>query len=221
MPERIESDFKDAVAAIAPYILDDYVANSDTICGLMCAFAENRLALRYFLFRAGVDERFRRLTSAQSFYVFGCNEFHFRMNAWYPASSLADSTRARLLDEYFSIDSCHNHSVDFFTVGLLGPGYTTEFRESLEDLSNHGIGDKVTFSRSWNDRLTEGKALFVRKSSIFHTQYKPESYSVSLNLVVREPVRCKQFSLEDDKETIRDVYDLRDEPALQEEVQWL
>jgi hypothetical protein len=68
--------------------------------------------------------------------VFRCNDFYFRLNAWYPDSKTVTVELETQLNDYFSIDSCHNHSVDFFTVGLLGPGYTTEFRETTEDLSD-------------------------------------------------------------------------------------
>lgn len=220
MAEKIEHEFKAVVDEVSALVACGHAENAGAILELMGALAKDKLALRYFLFRAATDERFRRLTSAQSFYVFGCDAFYFRMNAWYPRSNVANSESARRLDKYFSIDSCHNHSIDFFTVGLLGPGYATEFRETQQDVSDARIGDRISFSRTWDDQLAEGKAFFVPKSSLFHTQYHPAAYSVSLNLVIWEPVRCKQFTLAEDKETVRDVYDLRSAGGLGENPEW-
>lgn len=220
MPEKIERDFKAIVEDVSACVRGGHVKNADAILGLMGSLANDKIALRYFLFKASADERFRRLTSAQSFYVYGCDDFYLRMNAWYPRSSAVSAESARRLDTYFSIDSCHNHSVDFFTIGLLGPGYTTEFRETEEDLSAAGAGDRINFVRTWDDQLSEGKAFFVPKSSLFHTQYDPPAYSLSLNLVIWEPVLCKQFTLAEDKETIRDVYDLRSAGGLSQNPEW-
>jgi hypothetical protein len=220
MHRTVEQRFRDVLDEISPLVTSDHVANAAEIVRIMGRFAEDKLALRYFLYRATVDDRFRRLTSAQSFYVFGCPQFYLRMNAWYPRNAVVDPESARRLEKYFSIDSCHNHSVDFFTVGLLGPGYVTEFRETDSELSETGVGDRIEFLRSWEDQLTEGRVFFVKKSSLFHTQYAPEQYSVSLNLVIREPVLCKQFTLSADKETVRDVYDFRNEPVLEREIDW-
>lgn len=53
-----------------------------------------------------------------------------------------------------------------------------------------------------------GKALFIPKSTAFHTQFCPSQYSISLNLVIDEDVDCLQFELENDRETVRRVFDL-------------
>lgn len=211
----VTRDFNAIVATLAEHVRAGHATHVAQITEAMSALADRNVALRYFLFRATVDARFRRLTSAQSFYVYGCDAFYFRLNAWYPERRMARIELETELNQYFSIDSCHNHSVDFFTVGLLGPGYTTEFCHTADDLSDVGVGDTVRFDRCWNDQLSLGRALFVPKSHIFHTQYAPEAYSLSLNLIVREPVTCRQFRLADDKRTICDTYDLRDAPQEQ------
>jgi hypothetical protein len=43
---------------------------------------------------------------------------------------------------------------------------------------------------------------------------------MSLNLIIREPVTCRQFRLAGDKRTICDVYDLRDAIRPDQEVDW-
>lgn len=53
-----------------------------------------------------------------------------------------------------------------------------------------------------------GKALFVPKSTIFHTQFCPSEYSISLNLVVYQTTDCLQFEIESDRKTVKTVFDL-------------
>lgn len=213
MSLAVECSFLEVVEEITALVDHGHTANTDRILTLMSALSADGLALRYFLYKGCLDARFRKLTSAQSFFVYGCESFYLRLNAWYAKSTLVDSQSVGRLERYFSIDNCHNHSFDFFTVGLLGSGYTTDFGSTSENLSNLQVGDRIRFDRVWSDQLTRGRAFFVEKGVMFHTQYAPADYSVSLNLMIRKDQLCRQFSLGADKETVSEIYDLSDTSA--------
>lgn len=160
----------------------------------------------FFLSNAITRENNRRLVSAQSFFLFGNDHLRMRINAWYPYAGRVGYTKERF-ESFFSIDRCHNHSVDLFTVGVFGPGYTTQFKETSQNLERVGVGDQIAFDRVWDDQLEMGKALFIPKSTAFHTQFCPSKYSISLNLIIDQSADCLQFELENDRKTIRRVFD--------------
>lgn len=217
MPEH--APFFRRLEALEGLVADGHERNEAEIIEHLSEIGLRRLALRYFIDRATTDERFRRLTSAQSFYVCGNDRFYMRLNAWYPQRRQAERHEQQLND-YFSIDRCHNHATDFFTVGVLGNGYRTIFRETARDLDGLTIGDEIEFSRIWEERLTLGKALYVPKTRYFHTQYHPEDYSLSLNLIVRAPVDCAQYMLNSDCTKISEIYDLRGQDSADRKIDW-
>lgn len=203
----MHEDFKSRTERLTTLVSDGARDNRDEILREMQGFAKQHQALRYFLSNAIAEERNRQLTSAQSFFLFRNDHFLMRVNAWYPQTGRIGTTKDRF-ESFFSIDRCHNHSADFFTVGIFGPGYTTQFKETSQDLEHIGVGDRIEFDRVWEDQLDVGKALFIPRGTHFHTQFCPSRYSISLNLIIDMSAQCLQFELEDDRATVRRVFDL-------------
>lgn len=205
----MHKEFRLRVERLTLLVQDDPQGNRGDILEEMKGFAHQHEALRFFLATAIANARYRTLSSAQSFFLFGNDHFRMRINAWYPQAGRTGNTKERF-ETFFSIDRCHNHSADLFTVGVFGPGYTTQFKESSQDLKQVVVGDRIAFDRVWDDQLEMGRALFIPKSTVFHTQFCPSEYSMSLNLVIDQTADCLQFELENDRETVRRVFDLID-----------
>lgn len=202
----MHEEFKCRVERLSTLVKDGARTNHDEIMHELSGFPSHHEALRYFLTSAISDPSRRRLLSAQSFFLYANDHMLIRINAWYPQSGRSGNLRERF-DSFFTIDRCHNHSADFFTVGILGPGYTSEFKETSQDLEQVSLGDKITFDRVWEDQLNIGKTIFLPKGSLFHTQFAPKEYSMSLNLIVDNGASCLQFELGEDRETVTKVYD--------------
>lgn len=168
----MHDEFTARIERLKALVKGDSQHNRDAILAEMEGFAHQHQALRFFLSNAIATERYRRLTSAHSFYICGNEYFRMRINAWYPQAGQTGEIKERL-ESPFTIDRCHNHSFDFFTVGVFGPGYTTQFKETSQYLEKIGVGDEIIFDHVWEDQLKMAKALFVPKSTIFHTQFCP------------------------------------------------
>ncbi len=220
MPSSVEDQFLELATELSRVVAKGHDENAGEIVDLMPQFAQQDLAFRYFLHKCCSKPQFQKLISAQSFFVYGCNEYYIRVNAWYPRNTKVDEKTRRLLDEYYSVDKCHNHSYDFFTVGLMGPGYISDFRRSKEDALDKSIGDRIEFASKWTDQLDRGKSFYVKKDVIFHTQFVPEAYSSSLNLVIRKRADCKQYVLGDDSETVCEVFDFRGDDRFFNDEKW-
>ena len=153
----------------------------NSVIGEMIAFDE----FLYFFFQSLIQgDSSPEMAGAQSYLVFLGKFFYARLNFWLPE-------RAGLLispqvDRYFSIGVLHNHSFDFFTAGLLGPGYRSTFFCVLDDIERYRIGDTLPLALDRRFQLNVGMALFVPKSTIFHVQHYPESLSISLNFIPRK-----------------------------------
>lgn len=143
-----------------------------------------------------------RLASAQSFVIYACDLFYVRINLWLPQPQIPSNV-VRKFDDYFSVDLCHNHPFDFFTIGIFGPGYYSEFFRTSEDVSKLERGDTLSAHESWNLTLERGLALFVERDMVFHTQFSPRSFSMSLNVIPIETNRCKNPQFVIDRSTMR------------------
>ncbi|WP_287976983.1 hypothetical protein [Sphingomonas sp.] len=202
----MHEDFKRRVERLTLLVKEDTESNREEILREMSGFAHKHEALRYFITNSIAKTSNRRLISAQSFFLYRNDYLRMRINAWYPDGGRVGYTKERF-DSFFSINRCHNHSADLYTVGIFGPGYTTQFKSTSQNLTNCHVGDEISFDRAWNDQLEVGKALFIPKGTVFHTQFCPSRYSISLNLIVDQSADCLQFELEDDRKTVRRVFD--------------
>jgi hypothetical protein len=160
---------------------DGYRANSEEITRILASFSEEGQYLEFFLRRIGDGLSPLNMIGAQSLLGFSGKHFFARLNIWFP-----DRRRglvAGIVDRYFSIGVLHNHSFDFFTVGLLGPGYKSSYYRSGYCDGEIVVGDHFPLIFDRNLQLECGMAMFVEKWNAFHIQYYPDRLSVSLNLI--------------------------------------
>lgn len=77
----------------------------------------------------------------------------------------------------------HDHNFNFLTVGYAGPGYESDYFEydyskvvGLED-------EEVTLEFKERSQLTQGHILLYRAFQDVHSQFAPDQFSVSLNIM--------------------------------------
>lgn len=174
--------FLDCAARLDALIGLDHRQHVDEITATMSEFADDNIAIRYFLKLASDVPDMRTLSGAQSFRVYKGEHYFIRMNLWFPENPMIGSA-AMLFREYLSVDVCHNHTFDFFTMGLFGPGYTSTYIETEDSLRDREVGDRFECSRRWDMTLTRGEAVFVQRYRQFHSQHFPPGLSVSLNII--------------------------------------
>jgi len=112
------------------------------------------------------------------------NRRHFMVRAigWPPAAA---NTGAGYNSTY---RVAHNHAFSLLTVGYWGPGYETDiFACPCETLAKAANGSSEALDLPFLGRyqLAERTVLHFPAHRIVHVQHPPESYSISLNLVVK------------------------------------
>jgi hypothetical protein len=126
-------------------------------------------------------------------------QFAVRVVGWLPRASAADRSPSNQEHVYSESDTAavaHTHPFALLTYGYHGPGYVTEvFDCDPDELLNRGIGEPVTLGNSRRMQLSSGTVLFLPAFRVAHIQHPPESYSVSLNLIVvpRNPAGYEQY----------------------------
>lgn len=124
----------------------------------------------------------RDMIGAQCFLLHSGKSYYARLNFWLPRTEMFESISKRI-ENYFSIGVLHNHSFDFFTVGVHGPGYRSQFFECSSDPDGCNVGDYLPLVKASEIQLSRQTAIFVPKTFTYHVQYEPESYSISLNII--------------------------------------
>ena len=198
-------DFISIMDAVEALISAGHVEHQDEICTLSKDLTKGDIGLRYFLGKSLQDETRRTLSGAQSFFIYSCAAFTARLNLWFPKDARISADHEDAVRQHFSYENCHNHNFDFFTVGLLGPGYRTEFFSTSQDLKDLREGDRIEAEKRWGLTLAKSDALFVPKDSHFHTQYEPESFSMTLNLMPNQKLTSNQYVLQADRSRIQRV----------------
>lgn len=105
-----------------------------------------------------------------------------RANIWRPLCIETD--RQQFEANLFAYHRPHNHNFHFLTIGHFGPGYTTDIFTYDRDRLEGYLHEKVEMTPVERTKLTKGKIMLYESGKDIHTQYPPESISVSLNLIV-------------------------------------
>lgn len=205
MKLTLDQRFYDVMEEVSNLFRRGHCAKADEICSLAETLCEDELALRYFTKSALTSSEKRKLSAAQSFLVYSCAEFVTRINLWFPNDARVPERSIDDLRQYFSYNLCHNHNYDFFTVCLLGSGYAADFFTASQDLTSLKAGDEVVPDIEWSMKLPKGASLFVPKDTHFHTQFEPESFSVTLNLVPVAPTETRQYLLHQNSRRVQRI----------------
>ncbi len=108
--------------------------------------------------------------------------FFLRANLW-PAARDYAYAYAASGPAAFSYEVPHDHNFNFLTIGHLGPGYVSDYyaydAESVDGRLDEPMG--LTFTE--RSSLSEGKVMLYRAHRDIHSQYPPDSLSISLNIM--------------------------------------
>jgi hypothetical protein len=178
----LEASAKGILAGVEVLVADGYRKNAAEITELIKGLAVDDKFLDLY-FRSVIGKApLIEMIGAQCFFAFASKSYFARLNFW-----LAEATKpipvGDRFGQYYSIGILHNHAFDFFTVGLLGPGYRSTFFKYDGEIGNHEEGDVLPLRREEDFFLEKGSSRFVPKSSVFHVQYEPKAYSLSLNII--------------------------------------
>jgi hypothetical protein len=119
-----------------------------------------------------------------------------RAVAWPPASKV-DKTPSNRNTHVFadSADAMmHSHNIGILTVGYAGPGYETDLFECDYRKYSGEVGQSVELRSLGREQLQAGRCFYYRPLADAHIQYAPETYSISVNLLIlpRENVLVDQ-----------------------------
>lgn len=143
-----------------------------------------------------------QLYSPQSMIIARSEKCAFRANLWYPAPP--ESERERVEKKLFSYELPHDHNFSFATIGYLGPGYRTDIYRYDRSKVQGLVGEEVDLCFRETAELTAGRILVFESGRDVHTQYTPESLSISLNLICTdaEEAAKPQYLFDVDSSTI-------------------
>lgn len=202
--------FSNSLEVIRKAILKDHIANAEQILACIQNWAYTGDAIRFFVNRSLNNPLYTILVGDNSFIVHVEELFSVRLNVWHPFGSNVSAVNSNDIARFKRIDQVHNHNYDFFTVGVLGPGYCSDFKVT-QNSESWEIGDTVIFDRTFSVQLSLGEALFVPKDTFFHRQHAPSSFSVSLNVIPRPVFNSCGYGLLDDTPIVNSIF-AEDEP---------
>lgn len=205
--DAVEAQFLSYMDHVHELVAAGWIENQNELINILLRLTEEDLALRYFVRRSLQNQTHRVSIGAQSFLLHSGDIFAARLNLWYPKQSNLSDVEQAQADRYFSVDMPHNHNYDFFTVGVLGPGYRTKYVVTDDD-PTWDCGDLVSVIDEFELTLSKGKAMLVPKDTHFHNQMSPNSLSVSLNIIPVPTIKTKQYGLSSDMRTVERVFDV-------------
>lgn len=191
------------VAALEPYFAKGWKNYKQEILTELTCAAKDYSFLNKFVQSEVIKGKWPKLYGAQTFLCHEGKDFFVRLNLWFPEKA---TPVAEQIKKYFSIGLLHNHNFPLFTVGLFGPGYTTQLFSWDEVDYDLKVGESIAIDFTGQPSLSFGSALFIERDADYHLQMWPKAFSISLNVIptAREDYSSCQYVLSDDK-TIREI----------------
>lgn len=123
--------------------------------------------------------------TGQTFVLHREGRYFVRANVWLPADY--GSMRAASQSDQFFYGVPHDHNFTFLTAGYFGRGYRTQIFEYGGTRRAYNVGDRAEATFLEETMLPQGKLILFRASTDIHTQYAPDEFSISLNLMTTNP----------------------------------
>jgi hypothetical protein len=148
------------------------------------------------------DDQMNEYTG-QTFMLHLDPRYFIRANAWLPAAY--EPLKPHAESNQFFYGMPHDHNFTFMTAGHYGAGYRTTIYEYDGITKNYGVGERAATTFLEDTMLPEGKIMVFRASRDIHTQYAPDEFSISLNVMTLNPHELErtQRIFADDCETVR------------------
>ncbi len=116
--------------------------------------------------------------------LLGATKFYsFRTVKWLPEKEVVLPGLRR---EALVYDLVHNHDFNLVTKGIIGSGYETDVYRFDADKLLGAIGESVNLEFQGRFRLSEGSVMWYEKFHDVHTQYAPDSFSMSFNVIPKD-----------------------------------
>jgi hypothetical protein len=194
----------------------DFRSREDEILAALAAGSNDNVFLRLLLQNSASKCEIPSLQGTQSFLLTRQKHYYIRINLWLPEDDNL-LRQSQMLENYYSINVLHNHNFHLFTVGLFGPGYTSQFYR-CEDYSNAlEIGDTLKLMPAGTINLSKGETRYIEIDRDFHSQSYPQTLSISANLIPLMPgaTSARQYIVDHDTSRIANVVEtaLRSNPA--------
>lgn len=155
---------------------------------ILRALGNNRTFLRDLLngdIERAIDGSMTHIYTPQCVILDQDQRFTFRANFW--VIPTREEVRHDLEMSLYSYEVAHDHNFNFATFGYLGPGYRTDIYEYDRSKVAGIAGEPVDLSFLETTTLEPGKLLVFRSGKDVHTQYSPPEFSISLNMICRDP----------------------------------
>jgi hypothetical protein len=124
--------------------------------------------------------------SDQSIILARRDNYYIRVASWYPPSRKHGSFSWD--NDFFSYNFAHNHAFTLLSTGLYGPGYTSDNYSLRIPPGFLNVDQPVPLYSEPSFTLAEGDAVLFRKWYDVHDQKPPTAFSLSLNLLVFDPL---------------------------------
>lgn len=82
----------------------------------------------------------------------------------------------------------HDHNFSFLTTGHHGPGYWSDYWEHDYGAADGLPGEAVALTPRGRDRLSPGRTMLYRAHRDVHRQLPPDALSVSINIMLTDPL---------------------------------
>jgi len=149
-----------------------------------------------------VDFQKVNLYTSQTFTFWSEGDFLIRANIWIPPTEIPEEQT--WTNEMFYYLVPHDHNFSFLTIGFWGQGYETTIYEYDHDSVVGELGENVNLRFLETTKLSEGKIMLYRANKDIHSQFHPEEFSISLNLLSSYPEQGfkDQYCFDLDSQTI-------------------
>ncbi|PWK53445.1 hypothetical protein [Pleionea mediterranea] len=166
------------------------------------SLSNNKDLLTDFLHRELMDlENFQKNSSynIQSLLVAEREHYDIRINFWPRPEDF--SIQKEFSESYFAYNFPHDHNFHFLTVGYYGPGYSTDIYTYEYEQALATKGAPVNANYVGRFTLDKGSLMIYEASKHIHTQFAPDDFSISINLLPKQKCTKSQyaFKIEDEK----------------------
>lgn len=127
--------------------------------------------------------------------------YNVRMNFW-PTSTEYQLENKNVMS-FFAYEFAHDHNFDFITVGYTPRGYETDiYNYSYKELN---AGDDIDLTFVGRFELKKGMVMIYEKSKDIHTQFPPQEFAISINLIPKQSNANTQYSIDLESKKINTV----------------
>lgn len=194
---------KDILAELDDIFGDDWPSHEQRIADLMAALRHDGLLVRDWIQHAIAQETLPEMQGAQSFVIHRSPRMVARLNLWLPPGELGHIVPE--YRRYLSIDELHNHNFDFFTILLLGSGYSARYYRDEDWISDLREGSTLDLGEPALFRLAGDAVHLVDRLLDYHSVNWPEEFSVSLNVMPNDAPTEDQYIVDADHMSVKFV----------------